>query len=70
MDHRRTFLSAMSILAGCFLLAACSDWSYAPPMHGNFMTEPINHSRVAAGAPPAGGNFIQESAHDYAGLAD
>jgi outer membrane protein OmpA-like peptidoglycan-associated protein len=39
-------------------------------MHGNFTTVWINHPRVAAGAPPAGGNFIQETAHDYAGLAD
>jgi OOP family OmpA-OmpF porin len=39
-------------------------------MHGNFMTEAVNHARVDAGAPPAGGNFIQETAHDYAGLAD
>jgi outer membrane protein OmpA-like peptidoglycan-associated protein len=39
-------------------------------MHGNFMTAPINHPRVDAGSPPAGGNFIQETAHDYAGLAD
>jgi outer membrane protein OmpA-like peptidoglycan-associated protein len=70
MDGRRIFVSAMAFVSGSFLLAACSDWSYAPPTHGNFMTEPINHSRVAAGAPPAGGNFIQESAHDYAGLAD
>jgi outer membrane protein OmpA-like peptidoglycan-associated protein len=69
MDRRRTFLSAVAVISG-FLLAGCSDWNYAPPLHGNFMTEWINHPRVAAGAPPAGGNFIQESAHDYAGLAD
>ena len=66
----RTFLSAVTLLAGGMLLAGCSDWSYAPPIHGNFMTAGINHSRVDAGAPPAGGNFIQETAHDYAGLAD
>jgi OOP family OmpA-OmpF porin len=34
------------------------------------MTEPWNHPAVDAGSPPAGGNFIQETAHDYAGLAD
>ncbi len=66
----RTFLSAATFVAGSLLLAGCSNWSYAPPMHGNFMTEPVNHSRVDAGTPPAGGNFIQETAHDYAGLAD
>jgi outer membrane protein OmpA-like peptidoglycan-associated protein len=67
----RTFLSVATILiAGGTLLAGCSDWSYTPPMRGNFMTEGINHPRVDAGAPPAGGNFIQETAHDYAGLAD
>jgi len=70
MDHRRTFLSAVAFVAGGFLLAGCSNWSYAPPMHGNFMTSGVNHSRVDAGSPPAGGNFIQETAHDYAGLAD
>jgi outer membrane protein OmpA-like peptidoglycan-associated protein len=70
MDGGRTFLSAIAAISGSFLLAACSDWSYAPPTHGNFATVWINHSRVAAGAPPAGGNFIQETAHDYAGLAD
>ena len=70
MNRHRTFLSALAVISGGFLLAGCSDWSYAPPMHGNFTTEPINHSRVAAAAPPAGGNFIQETAHDYAGLAE
>ena len=66
----RTFLSALTLVAGSVLLAGCSGWSYAPPMHGNFMTEPMNHPSVDAGSPPAGGNFIQETAHDYAGLAD
>lgn len=66
----RTFLSVFALVAGGVLLAGCSDWSYAPPMHGNFMTEPVNHPRVDAARPPAGGNFIQETAHDYAGLAD
>jgi OOP family OmpA-OmpF porin len=66
----RTFLSAVALLAGGVLLAGCSNWSYAPPMHGNFMTERYNIPRVEAGRPPEGGNFIQETAHDYAGLAD
>jgi OOP family OmpA-OmpF porin len=67
----RTFLSAaVALLAGGIVLAGCSNWSYTPPMRGNFMTEPANHRLVDAGAPPAGGNFIQETAHDYAGLAD
>jgi OOP family OmpA-OmpF porin len=66
----RTFLTAATLLAGGMMLTACSDWSYTPPMRGNFMTEGINHPRVDAGAPPAGGNFIQETAHDYAGLAN
>jgi OmpA-OmpF porin, OOP family len=65
-----TFLSAFALIAGGVLLAGCSSWSYAPPMHGNFMTAGMNQPRVDAGAPPAGGNFIQETAHDYAGLAD
>jgi OOP family OmpA-OmpF porin len=70
MANCRTFLSVFALVTGGVLLAGCSDWSYAPPMHGNFMTEPVNHPRVDAGSPPAGGNFIQETAHDYAGLAD
>jgi OOP family OmpA-OmpF porin len=70
MNLGRTFLTAAAAFSGCVLLAACSDWSYVPPMHGNFMTTAVNRPRVAAAAPPAGGNFIQESAHDYAGLAD
>jgi OOP family OmpA-OmpF porin len=70
MNLRRAFSVAIAACSGCALLAACSDWSYLPPMHGSFMSAPVNHPRVAAAAPPAGGNFIQESAHDYAGLAD
>jgi OmpA-OmpF porin, OOP family len=58
------------VLGGTVLLAGCSGWSYSPSMHGNFMTEPLNHPKVDAGAPPAGGSFGQELAHDYAGLAD
>ena len=70
MNGRRTFLSAIGFIAGSVALTGCSDWSYVPPTHGNFMTEPFNYAKVVAGAPPAGGNFIQETAHDYAGLAD
>ena len=70
MIRGSTFLSVSALIAGTVALAGCSNWSYAPPMHGNFMTEPVNHSRVDAGSPPAGGAFIQETAHDYAGLAD
>jgi OmpA-OmpF porin, OOP family len=66
----RNIVKISIVLGGTVLLAGCSDWSYAPPMHGNFMTEPVNHPKVDAGAPPAGGNFIQETAHDYAGFAD
>ena len=69
MSHRN-LVKISIVLGGTVLLAGCSDWSYAPPMHGNFMTEPMNHPQVDAGAPPAGGNFVQETAHDYAGLAD
>jgi OmpA-OmpF porin, OOP family len=66
----RNIVKISVVLGGTVLLAGCSNWSDAPPMHGNFTTEPINHSRVDASAPLAGGNFIQESAHDYAGLAN
>jgi OmpA-OmpF porin, OOP family len=68
--NHRNIAKISLVLGGTVLLAGCSDWSYAPPMHGNFMTEPVNLPRVDAGAPPAGGAFIQETAHDYAGLAD
>ncbi len=70
MRRRSAFLSSVVLASGGALLAGCSGWSYSPSIHGNFMTEPLNHPKVDAGAPPAGGNFIQESAHDYAGLAD
>ena len=49
MVRRCTFLSVFALVAGTVALAGCSDWSYAPPMHGNFMTEPVNHPRVDAG---------------------
>jgi len=70
MVSRCTFLSVVTLVSAGALLSGCSNWSYAPPMHGNFMTEPWNHPRVDAGAPPAGGAFIQETAHDYAGLSN
>lgn len=70
MDRHRTFWAAIAVISGGLLLTGCSEWSYAPPIHGDFTTEPINHSRVAAAAPPAGGTFIQETAHDYAGLVE
>jgi len=69
MSHKNVF-KASFVLAGTVLLAGCSGWSYSPSMHGDYNTEPMNHSRVDAGAPPAGGGFGQELAHDYAGLAD
>ena len=68
MVRRCTFLSAVALTA--VALAGCSNWSYAPPMHGNFMTESHNMPIAEAGRPPEGGNFIQETAHDYVGLAD
>lgn len=70
MVCRSAFLSSLAVIGGGVLLAGCSGWSSAPPIKGNFMTEPLNHAKVDAGAPPAGGSFIQESAHDYAGLSD
>ncbi len=68
MSRRSAFLAVLAALAGSAALAGCSGWSYVPPVHGNFMTEPLNHRKVERASPPAGGNFIQESAHDYAGL--
>jgi outer membrane protein OmpA-like peptidoglycan-associated protein len=70
MSRRNTLISGATVIGSAMLLASCSNWAYQPPIHGNFMTEPLNHGRVDAGAPPAGGNFVQQSAHDYAGLAD
>lgn len=69
MRHRNVVKMSVA-LSGVVILAGCSGWSYNPPIHGNFMTEPLNQPKVDAGAPPTGGNFIQETAHDYAGLAD
>jgi outer membrane protein OmpA-like peptidoglycan-associated protein len=70
MLRRNTILSGVAAIGSAMLLASCSNWAYQPPIHGNFMTEPLNHPKVDAGAPPAGGNFVQETAHDYAGFAD
>ncbi len=57
-------------LAGGTLLTGCANWSFSPPMHGNYPTDEANHAKLAGAAPQAGGNFVQESAHDYAGLVD
>ncbi len=70
MSHRSAFLSAIGLIGGGVLLAGCSSWSFSPPIHGNYPSDAANHAKVTADAPPAGGNFIQESSHDYAGLAD
>jgi len=70
MVRRSAFLSALSFASASALLAGCSGWSASPPIHGNYPTDFYNHDKVTGGAPPAGGNFIQESAHDYAGLTD
>lgn len=70
MARRRAFLSGVALVSGSMMLAGCSGWSFNPSIHGNVMTEPLNHPKVDAATPPAGGNFIQESAHDYGGLAD
>jgi OmpA-OmpF porin, OOP family len=69
MSHHRAFLSFFGALAASAALTGCSNWSFSPPIHGNFMTEPLNSRRAAEAAPPAGGNFIQETAHDYASLS-
>jgi len=69
MSRQHTFLSLIAVTAGSIALAGCSGWSYNPPILGNFMTEPLNAPKVQAAAPPAGGNFVQETAHDYAGLS-
>jgi OOP family OmpA-OmpF porin len=58
------------VLGGTVILAGCSNWAYQPPIHGNFMTEPLNHAKVDAGMPASGGNFVQETSHDYATFAD
>jgi OmpA-OmpF porin, OOP family len=68
MPRRNAFSPVLGAVLGSAVLAGCSGWSYAPPIHGNFMTERFNHRKIERAAPPAGGNFIQESAHDYAGL--
>jgi OOP family OmpA-OmpF porin len=70
MVTRSAFLSVSALIAGGMMLAGCSDWSYKPPIHGNYPSAGHNQTAVLAAAPPAGGNFVQELAHDYAGLAD
>src|SRR5579862_4248654 len=70
MARRSAFSLAFGLIASTALLAGCSTWSFSPPIHGNYPSDSLNHDKVTAGAPPAGGNFIQESAHDYAGLTD
>jgi outer membrane protein OmpA-like peptidoglycan-associated protein len=57
-------------LGGTLLLAGCAGWSYSPPIHGNYPSQGVNHAKLSAEAPPAGGAFIQELTHDYAGLVD
>src|SRR5712691_7335412 len=69
MAHRSAFLPGLA-LVGVALLSGCAGWSYRPPIHGNYPSDEATHTKLAADAPPAGGNFIQESAHDYAGLVD
>jgi OOP family OmpA-OmpF porin len=70
MACRSAFSSALALIGGTILLAGCSNWSFSPPIHGNYPTDFLNHDKVTAAAPAAGGNFVQESAHDYAGLVD
>src|SRR5579871_4031164 len=70
MANRSAFLSGLSLLGGAVLLAGCADWSFSPPIHGNYPSQGPNHAKLAAQAPPAGGNFIQELTHDYSGLVD
>jgi OOP family OmpA-OmpF porin len=70
MPRRSAFSSALSLVGGSVLLAGCSTWSFSPPIHGNYPSDGLNHTKVTADAPAAGGNFVQESAHDYAGLVD
>jgi len=69
MNRRSSFLSLCSVV-GAMLLAGCTEWSYRPPIHGNFPSDHVTQAKVDAQAPPAGGSFVQELAHDYAGLAD
>lgn len=69
MAYRSSFLPGLAFMSAA-LLAGCSGWSYRPPIHGNYPSDSTTHTKLAADAPPAGGNFIQESAHDYAGLVD
>ncbi len=69
MVDRSAFLFGLTLL-GAALLAGCSDWSYNPPIHGHYPSQGRNHAKLAAMAPPSGGTFVQELAHNYSGFVD
>ena len=69
MNERKVFAPALALLGAGLLLAACSSWSYSPPMRGNPVLEPLNVTAGQAVAPQSGANFNQAVATEYGGLA-
>lgn len=68
MRKLRTFGSYVALVTG-LALSACSNWSYNPPIHGNFETAHWNLSAAQEGAPKNPTSFTEHLAQDYVALA-
>lgn len=67
---QRNILGAALVLAGIgAALAGCSSWSSNPPMRGNPVLAPLNLPSAQEATAPAGANFTEALAAEYAGLA-
>ncbi len=69
MHHRNLVATSLALLGAGVLLAACSSWSFAPPMRGNPVLQPFNLPAAQEAAPPSAATFDQALAREYAGLA-
>lgn len=54
----RTAVKASLVLTGSVLLAGCSNWSFAPSMHGNPVTSTWTHPEVQDAASQGGAPSI------------
>ncbi len=61
----RTAVKASLVLTGSVLLAGCSNWSFAPSMHGNPVTSTWTHPEVQDAASQGGAPFDHAVAHEY-----
>lgn len=68
MRELKTLVGSVALLTG-LAVSGCSNWSYSPPIHGNFETAHWNLSVAKAGAPRNPSNFAQFLAQDYVALA-